>query len=362
MDAKSLLKGNLPAVAELFFIVYVGFSSFDQETGQFNLSIEHLGLLGIGGAAAVAGGKKEESTTVEVGADSGGLDLTEPDFAAIATRPSAESAPVAHDRPDPPDLSEDEGSSEDQMEHDVDAVLAIIESGGDPNYLVEALRKTKIKNQPEDSSKLSPGDYQDLEQGRILKLLSWEDGPKQHLQVGLEAAGENDLYLFRPDVRLLGPDGKPLVTAAPIAATPKQGYRLGTGQEVFLDGPIIPGGNFTWAEATRNGERRPPNQSVVDNIIKIAGVMQEVRVLLGDRPTHCNSWFRDAETNRRVGGASQSRHLAGDAVDFVVAGIHPRDVLARVRPWWGARGGIASATVFTHIDARGYSARWSYGF
>jgi uncharacterized protein YcbK (DUF882 family) len=90
--------------------------------------------------------------------------------------------------------------------------------------------------------------------------------------------------------------------------------------------------------------------------------MEEVRQYLGDRPITVNSWYRDPRTNRLIGGARFSRHMTGDAVDFVVAGISPPEVNRRLDSWWGGRGGIASASVFTHIDARGYRARWSYGF
>jgi len=49
-------------------------------------------------------------------------------------------------------------------------------------------------------------------------------------------------------------------------------------------------------------------------------------------------------------------------VDFVVSGISPPQVNRQLEPWWGDRGGLASVSCFTHIDARGYKARWSYGF
>ena len=101
---------------------------------------------------------------------------------------------------------------------------------------------------------------------------------------------------------------------------------------------------------------------MVYGIIRIARVMEDVRDRLGDRPITINSWYRDPVTNRRVGGASRSRHLNGDAVDFVAPGLHPYNVYDRLNRWWGSKGGLASATVFTHIDARGYYARWSYGF
>lgn len=124
-------------------------------------------------------------------------------------------------------------------------------------------------------------------------------------------------------------------------------------------------GNFTWGEAlhfTPSGSyRKPFDHSVVRNIIRIAHIMQDIREMY-DRPITINSWYRDPVTNRAVGGASQSRHMVGDAVDFVVQGVAPSQVNQRLDPWWGSRGGLASSSVFTHIDARGYKARWSYGY
>ena len=125
---------------------------------------------------------------------------------------------------------------------------------------------------------------------------------------------------------------------------------------------IIPNGNFSWAEATNGGTRIPTNGNVIKNIIRIARVMDEVRKQVGGRSITVNSWYRDPVSNRRCGGASQSRHLQGDAVDFVVQGMHPYDVNRKLNGWWGGRGGLASASVFTHIDARGWGSRWSYGF
>ena len=91
-------------------------------------------------------------------------------------------------------------------------------------------------------------------------------------------------------------------------------------------------------------------------------VLEEIRKMYGNKPMQINSWYRDPATNAAVGGASQSRHLSGDAVDFVVPGVSCFDVFARLDPWWGSRGGLASSSVFTHIDVRGYKARWDYGY
>lgn len=138
-------------------------------------------------------------------------------------------------------------------------------------------------------------------------------------------------------------------------------FRLPGYRSIFyLADPILPGGNFSWAEATKGGTRIPVNKKIVQNILRIADTMEEIRSLFGDRPITITSWYRDPVSNRRVGGASRSQHLTGGAVDFVIAGVHPSEVQRRLDPWWGSRGGLASASSFTHIDNRGYRARWRY--
>jgi hypothetical protein len=132
---------------------------------------------------------------------------------------------------------------------------------------------------------------------------------------------------------------------------------------VYLGEPILgKGGHFSWAEATKNGTRIPASVGVVDGILKVAEAMEEVRDYMGGKSITINSWYRDPASNRAAGGATKSRHLSGDAVDFVVNGVHPKETHRRLEPWWGSRGGIASASCFTHLDCRGSAARWSYGF
>ncbi|NJL87528.1 MAG: peptidase M15 [Leptolyngbyaceae cyanobacterium SM1_1_3] len=235
------------------------------------------------------------------------------------------------------------------------------------------LADTLFKVQPEQSFKLQSEDKLSVHQGTRLEILEDEPSKLGHMKVKLPDGvllGQNnrsDWYIFSGHVQVEGtePDNKPQdLPAEPVAkiADPDPGPaitvpKLGT---VYLGKPILDGGHFSWAEATKNGSRIPADAAVVDGILKIAGVMEEVREYLGDRPITINSWYRDPASNRRVGGASKSRHISGDAVDFVVAGIAPPQVNRQLEAWWNSRGGLASANSFTHIDARGYKARWRY--
>lgn len=235
--------------------------------------------------------------------------------------------------------------------------------------LMEVVGDTLFKLQPVVSTQLSSREKVFVKNGTVFRVSSHQPSEGNHIQVALADAflgpeNRNTWHVYAPDIKIEGnePDNAPKDNppSEPAKGAP---IRLpGFDSPFYLGNPILPQGHFTWAEATRNGQRIPVNKNVVYGIIRIARVMEEVRQILGNRSIQVNSWYRDPATNRRVGGASQSRHLTGDAVDFVVAGMHPYDVYARLNGWWGGRGGLASATVFTHIDARGYSARWSYGF
>jgi uncharacterized protein YcbK (DUF882 family) len=129
---------------------------------------------------------------------------------------------------------------------------------------------------------------------------------------------------------------------------------------VSIDSPIIKEGNFTWNEATKGGTRIPRSEVIVERIIAIAEELEDVRKFLGNKPMTINSWYRTQEVNSRIGGASNSRHMIGDAVDFTIEDCHPFDVYAKLDDWWGERGGLGKGNSFTHIDLRGSCARWNY--
>ena len=137
-----------------------------------------------------------------------------------------------------------------------------------------------------------------------------------------------------------------------------------TGNYYSTDPIGLKSQSFTWGEAlhvdSAGSYRQPASPAVVYNIIRIAEVMQNVKGLFGGAPIKVNSWYRDPVTNRRVGGASQSRHMVGDAVDFHIPGVSLVNVYNRLDPWWASRGGLARGQGFVHIDGRGYRARWTY--
>jgi hypothetical protein len=233
---------------------------------------------------------------------------------------------------------------------------------------------TFFKLRPAQSSGLSDREKVFIKNGSKFKLASHGQVESNHVKVALAKdflgpENRNTWYAFVPDIEIEGTEltNKPKDSnVAKNPANPKdRGQELrfpGFSGIYYTNNPIITGGNFTWGEATHGGTRIPVSADVVNGMIRVAKAMEEIRSMLGSQPITINSWYRDPATNARVGGASMSRHLVGDATDFVVPGMHPYDVFDKLDRWWGSRGGLASSTVFTHIDCREYRARWDYGF
>jgi hypothetical protein len=125
-------------------------------------------------------------------------------------------------------------------------------------------------------------------------------------------------------------------------------FRLPGYSGTFYTGqPIIPGGAFTWGEATKNGTRIPATTEIVNYIIDLARKLQDARDRLG-RAFVINSWYRDPASNDSVGGASNSFHLYGRAVDMYVPGLSPRQVANALASSWA--GGILIYSTHVHLD------------
>lgn len=127
---------------------------------------------------------------------------------------------------------------------------------------------------------------------------------------------------------------------------------------VSLKESIIPGGHFSWGEATDKGTRIPANKRIVENIVKSAQELEQIREHFGNKPIKINSWYRDPVANKEAGGEKNSRHLCGDAIDFVVEGINPKKVYSQLDKGHYGGLGLYPRKGFDHIDWRGYQARW----
>lgn len=233
---------------------------------------------------------------------------------------------------------------------------------------VKILVDTVLKLSAKQAFELPPQEKLSVRAGNTYKVHSFEvEG--DHVRIAFDDVffgpqNRNTWFVYAPHVEFDGtwPENNPKDNAAAPPEDRGKILKLPGYGSVGLNDLIVPGGHFRWSEATKDGSRIPADKSVVDGIIRVAKAMEEVRAYLGDRAISVNSWYRDPGTNRRVGGARDSHHMRGDAVDFTVQGLSPSEVQARLDSWWGGRGGLASASSFTHIDTRGVKARWRYGF
>lgn len=135
----------------------------------------------------------------------------------------------------------------------------------------------------------------------------------------------------------------------------------GFGQ-VRASDPVYFGSHFSWGELTKGLDRIPASEAIAQNLVRLAEYLDKARKeILDQRPITITSGYRPPAINRAVGGVSNSRHLFGDAADIVVMGLTPHEVFRRLDRWHGDKGGLGDSHAFTHLDLRGYRARWNYG-
>lgn len=85
-------------------------------------------------------------------------------------------------------------------------------------------------------------------------------------------------------------------------------------------------------------------------------VLEDVRRHF-NAPVTINSGCRCATYNKKVGGVQNSQHVQGIAADIVVQDASP-DAVASYLEARHPDCGIGRYNTFTHIDVRGYAARW----
>jgi hypothetical protein len=198
-----------------------------------------------------------------------------------------------------------------------------------------------------------PGEYKELDNQReaLIRLVQlWRSLPTRNQTIQSLLEDQKRLNQASRNAKEAPPKPVPVVI-------PKRPARW-TPNNIQLSASIIPDGNFTWAEATHGGTRMPPNQATVDAMVRIAKLAQRARDRIG-RPFIITSWYRPPSINRAVGGVVYSRHLVGDAMDFICEGLSGNQLYWSLDPWWpGGLGRYINFPNLCHIDARSYRARW----
>jgi hypothetical protein len=168
------------------------------------------------------------------------------------------------------------------------------------------------------------------------------------------------------------PNDKAMVSATVVTTSPTSPHPTGNIQvpkwgQVNLKDAIVPGGKWTWGDATRNGQRVPESESVMKGIILAAQNLIAIEQKYG-AGIEVTSWYRPPRENARVSSSGLSGpHTTGSAVDF----YHPK--MSRIHADYAKswEGGVAiSPNSFIHLDAIGVPGanglpgsprrRWSY--
>ena len=91
--------------------------------------------------------------------------------------------------------------------------------------------------------------------------------------------------------------------------------------------------HFTLEELTTTDHRQfdnTPNETERENLVRLAGLLELVKVAIGGKPVMVNSAFRSKKVNDAVGSKDTSQHRVGCAADIRVPGMTPDAVVKAV--------------------------------
>lgn len=113
--------------------------------------------------------------------------------------------------------------------------------------------------------------------------------------------------------------------------------------------------HFTFEELTasetadRNGWDNTPNEAEMENLKRLANLLEQVKVVLNGKPIMVNSAYRSKQVNDAVGSKDTSQHRLGCAADIRVPGMTPDQVCRAV-----IASGIAYDQIIREFD------RWTH--
>jgi zinc D-Ala-D-Ala carboxypeptidase len=92
--------------------------------------------------------------------------------------------------------------------------------------------------------------------------------------------------------------------------------------------------NFTLEELTHTDHREfdnTPNSTEINNLKRVADLLEEVKTLLNGKPIMVNSGFRSKQVNDAVGSKDTSQHRLGCAADIRVPELTPDQVVQAIK-------------------------------
>jgi hypothetical protein len=107
--------------------------------------------------------------------------------------------------------------------------------------------------------------------------------------------------------------------------------------------------HFTLEELTHTDHREldnTPNSSEINNLKRLAEMLEEVKTLLDGKPIMVNSAFRSKAVNDAVGSKDTSQHRVGCAADIRVPGLTPDQVVKAI-----IGSGIAYDQIIREFDS-----------
>ena len=118
--------------------------------------------------------------------------------------------------------------------------------------------------------------------------------------------------------------------------------------------------NFSLSEFNKRNYNVPTD--VLRNLIELAKNLQVLRDEV-KKPIKITSGYRPAELNAKIGGATKSRHITGEAADFKIEGYTPKQVAVIIEKLIAEgkmkQGGLGTYSTWVHYDVRGTAARWN---